>query len=157
MNQFPSLLNEEITQQGYSREDGARFLVSEPASGPHYAQLLTDDVPSIFSLQMVINSQHAMLFRAWQRSNNYAVLHGEQFLINLRTEDGMLPQVASFVPNGIPQVQNISGDMITYSMEVLVRKLNENSPDFESFYWRINELGDSNLLQTITNDYLPEI
>lgn len=157
MNQFPSVLNDQITQQGYNREDGARFMVSEPASGPHYAQLLTDDVPSRFKLQMVLNAHHSRFFRAWQSNNNFAVLHGEQFLINLRTEDGMLQQVASFLPNGIPQVQNISGDMITYSMEVLVRRLNESSPEVDSFYWRIDELGDSGLLQNIINIYLPEI
>lgn len=154
---FPAVLNEQITQQGYGREDGTRFNISEPASGPHYAQLLTDDSPTTFTLQMILNGQHARLFRAWQRSNNYAVLHGQQFLINLRTEDGMLQQTASFLPGGIPQVQQIVGDETTYTMRILVRRIVETSPDFESFYWRIDELGDPNLLQTIVNDNMPEI
>lgn len=157
MNQFPSVLNDQITQQGYNREDGARFMVSEPASGPHYAQLLTDDVPSRFKLQLILNGQHAALFRAWQRSNNYSVLHGEQFIINLRTEDGMLPQVACFLPNGIPQLDQIVGNTFTYRMEVLVRRLNETLTEYESFYWRLNELGSPELLQTIVNEQISEI
>jgi hypothetical protein len=154
--QFPPILNKKIKQDGYRREDGSRFAISEPASGPHYAQLLTDDAPSIFTLRMRLNRQYARLFRAWQRSNNYAVLHGQQFQINLMTEDGMLPQVAAFLPDGIPQMTELSGAFFTYSMRIIVRRINEPSEGYEDLVIGMSTMGNTDILQHTVNNEMPE-
>lgn len=156
MIQFPPLLNKKIKQDGYGRDDTARFAISEPASGPHYAQILSDDAPSVFTLQMVLSRQHAQLFRAWQRVDNYSVLHGAQFTILLMTEDGMLPQTACFLPKGIPQMTGFRGGKFTYSMNVLVRKINEPSEDYADLLIGIAGMGSSSELQHIVNNEIPE-
>jgi len=157
MIQFPPLLNKKIKQEGYGREDTARFAISEPASGPHYAQLLSDDAPSFFRLQMNLRSHEAQFFRTWLNSNNFAVLAGAQFEIKLMTEDGMTTQIVSFVPDGIPQMTNFAGGRFTYSMRVIVRKVTGPSTGFEDLIIGISNMGGSPLLQRIVNNLLPEI
>lgn len=157
MIQFPAALNSKIKQEGYGREDSARFAISEPASGPHYAQLLSDDAPSFFNLRMDLRNHDAQFFRTWLNSNNFAVLTGAEFEIKLMTEDGMTTQVASFLPDGIPQVTNFAGGRFTYSMRVIVRKVTGPSAGFEDLIIGISNMGGSPLLQRIVNNLLSEI
>ena len=82
MLEFPSFLRGPV-QANYSRNDGARFQASQPASGAYFSQIISDDVPSYFDVQFVFERDFASAFRAWLRQNSFEILTGAQFTIPL--------------------------------------------------------------------------
>jgi len=154
---FPTFPGTRPLQAEYSYEHSTRFMTSQPASGPYYSQILQDDAPTYFNLSFVMTLQYAQAFRAWCRQDNYAVLNGAQFNIGLPIEDGIVTQVASFTPDGIPQVTGEVNKLIYYSARVLVRKLNEPTDGSEDLILFMAENSGSDLLQVIVNEDMPEL
>jgi hypothetical protein len=151
---FPSFLRGPI-QASYSREETSRFGISQPASGPYFNQILSDDAPSYFNLSFVFKRSDAMAFAAWLRLNNREILTGAQFEIDLSIEDGVTTQIASFVPDGIPQYTGEVAQFITYSARIMVRKLSVPSEGLEELVIGAAELGGSELLDIIVQNDLP--
>lgn len=151
---FPSFLRGPI-QASYSREETPRFAISQPASGPYFAQILTDDAPTYFNVQFIFKRQYAQAFRAWLRQNEFEILTGSQFEIDLSIEDGVVTQTASFTPDGIPQYTGETAQVVAYSGRIMVRQLYEPSLGSEELLLYIAEAGGSHLLQEIVNIDMP--
>jgi hypothetical protein len=156
MLEFPSFIRGPV-EAGYSRDETPRFGTSQPASGAYYSEIVSDDAPMFFSVNFVLTRDEAAGFRAWLRLNNYEILTGGQFKILLSTEDGITEQVASFTPNGIPQLSSESGRVVNYSGEILVQRFNEPSLGSEDLVLGALELGGRSLLDTIVNIDMPRI
>lgn len=131
MLSFPSFLRGPL-QAGYSRSQGASFITSQPAAGPYFAQIETEDVPAFFSVSFIFNRVHAQAFAAWLRLNNNEIKNGAQFEIALSIEDGVVTQVASFTRDGVPQYSGENAKTVTYTAEIMVRKLLYPSEGCES-------------------------
>lgn len=153
MLEFPSFLRGPV-QANYSRNDGARFQASQPASGAYFAQIISDDVPSYFDVQFVFERQFAQAFRAWLRQNSFEILTGAQFEIDLSIEDGLSTQVGSFTPDGIPQCTGENANVITYSARIVVPRLYEPSAGFEDLILGVMNGGGSYQLQYLINEDL---
>jgi len=153
---YPTFLPKPL-QSGYSRDESSRFQISQPSAGAYFSQIVSDDAPSFFNLRFVMPLAQAQVFRAWLRQDNFAILNGAQFEIDLPTEDGVITQVASFLPDGIPQHTGEAGKVLFYDARVMVRKLNEPSLGGEELILGVAALGGSPLLDVIVNVDLPEI
>lgn len=156
MYAYPSFLPKPL-QSGYSVDEMARFQISQPSAGAYYSQIVSDDAPAYFNLRFVMPLYHAEVFRAWLTQDNYAILTGAQFEIDLPTEHGILTQTASFTPDGIPQKTGESGKLIFYSAKVMVRKVVDPNIGNESLILSIASLGNPALLDTIVNIDMPEL
>ena len=155
MLEFPSFIRGPV-EAGFSRQETPRFDTSQPASGAYYAEIVSDDAPMYFSVNFVLTREEALYFRAWLRQNNFEILTGAKFEITLSTEDGLTTQVASFTPNGIPQLSSESGRIVNYTGEILVQRFNEPTAGFEDLILGVASLGGSYLLQEIVNNDMPE-
>lgn len=151
---FPSFLRGPL-QAGFSRSQAARFVASQPAAGSYFEQIETEDVPSFFTVQFLFKRNEALAFQAWMRQNQYEILNGAQFEIDLSIEDGLVTQVASFTPNGIPQYSGENAGLVSYTAEIVVPRLNIPSLGFEGLILGVAELGGSHLLQHIVNYDMP--
>ena len=156
MLEFPSFLRGPV-QANYSRNDGARFQASQPASGAYFAQIISDDVPSYFDVQFVFEREFAQAFRAWLRQNSFEILNGAQFTIQLAIEDGVSTQTGSFTPDGIPQYTGENANVITYLARIVVPRLYEPSAGFEDLVFGVASLGGSSLFDIIVNRDIPRI
>ena len=113
-----------IKEDGFSREEGSRFATSQPAAGPYFAQLITDDVPMYFNLDLLAKTHaDALNFRQWLTQNNYDILSGAQFNIRLWTEYGYTTQVASFMPEATPQLTKTIRNLFFYSARIVVQSM----------------------------------
>lgn len=155
MLEFPSFIRGPV-EAGFSRQETPRFDTSQPASGAYYAEIVSDDAPMYFSVNFVLTREEALYFRAWLRQNNFEILTGAQFEIELSTEDGLTTQIASFTPSGIPQLSSESGRIVNYTGEILVQRFNEPTAGFEDLILGVASLGGSYLLQEIVNNDMPE-
>lgn len=153
---FPPSLRGPV-EAGYSRRETERFTTSQPASGAYYYEIVSDDAPMYFTLNFVFTRAEAMVFRAWLRQNNFEILTGAQFEIDLSTEDGITTQIAAFTPSGIPQLSSESGRIVSYNAEIMVQKFNEPSLGSEELILGVANSGGSYLLQEIVNNDMPEI
>lgn len=152
---LPAILNAQIQQNGYGKRADARFITSQPAAGSYYAQIRSEDVPTYFDLTLQLDANDALVFDVFLRSDNYAVLNGAQFNITLLTEDGMTEQVASFPPDAIPQLVGVNAFTYTYSMRVMVPRLNKPSAGSEDLILFMANNGGASLLQEIVNYDMP--
>ena len=107
-----------------------------------------------FSVNFVLTREEALYFRAWLRRNNFEILTGAQFEIELSTEEGITTQIASFTPSGIPQLSSESGRIVNYTGEILVQKFNEPSAQFDDLILGIGASGGSYQLQYLINEDL---
>ena len=153
---FPAYLPRPL-QASYTTDESARFQISQPGGGAYFSQIVSDDAPTYFNLRWAFPLAQAQVFRAWLRQDNFAILNGAQFEIDLPTEDGIITQTASFLPDGIPQRSGEQGHVLFYDARVMVRKLNEPSLGGEDLILGVAEMGGSPLLDVIVNVDLPEI
>ena len=153
MLEFPSFIRGPV-EAGFSRQETPRFDTSQPASGAYYAEIVSDDAPMYFSVNFVLTREEALYFRAWLRQNNFEILTGAQFEIELSTEDGLTTQIASFTPSGIPQLSSESGRIVNYTGEILVQKFNEPSAEFDDLILGIGAAGGAYQLQYLINEDL---
>lgn len=153
MLEFPSFIRGPV-EPGFSRQETPRFDTSQPASGAYYAEIVSDDAPMYFSVNFVLTREEALYFRAWLRQNNFEILTGAQFEIELSTEDGITTQIASFTPSGIPQLSSESGRIVNYTGEILVQKFNEPSAEFDDLILGIGAAGGAYQLQYLINEDL---
>jgi len=154
MYEFPSFMPYPL-QSGYSREEGAGFIASAPASGAYYAQIITDDEPTYFTLSYACSASMAAGFRAWLRADNKAVLRGAQFTIPLLIESEIVTQTASFSPDGIPQLSGFDGVNYTYTMRIVVPRMVEPMAGSEELVFGVAELGGMEQLDFVVNTELP--
>ena len=153
MLEFPSFIRGPV-EAGFSRQETPRFDTSQPASGAYFSEIVSDDAPMYFSVNFVLTREEALYFRAWLRQNNFEILNGAQFEIELSTEEGITTQVASFTPSGIPQLSSESGRIVNYTGEILVQRFNEPSAGFEDLILDIGASGGSYQLQYLINEDL---
>ena len=146
MLEFPSFIRGPV-EAGFSRQETPRFDTSQPASGAYFSEIVSDDAPMYFSVNFVLTREEALYFRAWLRQNNFEILTGAQFEIELSTEDGLTTQIASFTPSGIPQLSSESGRIVYYTGEILVQKFNEPSAQFDDLILGIGASGGAYQLQ----------
>jgi len=153
MLEFPSFIRGPV-EAGFSRQETPRFDTSQPASGAYFSEIVSDDAPMYFSVNFVLTREEALYFRAWLRRNNFEILTGAQFEIELSTEEGITTQIASFTPSGIPQLSSESGRIVNYTGEILVQKFNEPSAQFDDLILGIGASGGSYQLQYLINEDL---
>lgn len=153
---YPSYLPKPL-QSAYTSDESSRFITSQPSAGPYFYQIVSDDAPTVFNLRWAIPLNQAQVFRSWLNQNNFDILNGAQFEIDLPTENGIVTQVASFVPGEIPQRAGESGKVLFYSAQILVRKVIDPTEGFEDLILGVAEMGGSALLDVIVNVDLPEI
>ena len=151
---FPPSLRGPV-EAGFSRRETERFITTQPASGAYFFEIVSDDAPMYFTLNFVFTREQALVFRAWLRQNNFEILTGAQFEIDLSTEGGITTQVAAFTPGGIPQLSSESGKIVNYTAEIMVQRFNEPSLGSEDLILGASELGGSLLLDVIVQNDLP--
>lgn len=151
---FPNYLRGPL-QAGFARAQGARFIASQPAAGNYFAQIETEDVPEFFTVQFLFKRNEALVFQAWLRQNEFEILNGAQFEIDFSIEDGLVTQIASFTPNGIPQYAGENAGVVSYTAEIVVPRLNIPSLGFEDLILGVAGSGGSHLLQHIVNYDMP--
>jgi hypothetical protein len=118
---FPAVAS--ILESDYSRQEGSRFTSSAPAAGPYYTQIISDDVPTFYPLTIVLKSvADAEAFRDWLNADDYAVLTGALFNVDLWSEFGLLSQEAAFTPDGIPQLTSTVRNIYYYSARIVVSR-----------------------------------
>ena len=153
MLEFPSFIRGPV-EAGFSRQETPRFDTSQPASGAYFSEIVSDDAPMYFSVNFVLTREEALYFRAWLRQNNFEILNGAQFEIELSTEGGLTTQVASFTPSGIPQLSSESGRVVNYTGEIMVQRFNEPSAGFEDLILGVVASGGAYQLQYLINEDL---
>ena len=121
---LPDEIRLRVLDSGFSRDMSSRFIISQPAAGPYFAQIVQDDAPVYFNVQWTLGRQHAFNFMLWLRNDNGAVLNGAQFNAQIWTEAGFANQACSFTPDGIPQLTSIRGMTYNYNARIMVRRLN---------------------------------
>lgn len=151
---FPIFLRKPL-QAGYSINQPAGYLASQPASGAYFAQIVTEDRPAYFNVQFLFTRGEAMAFQAWLRLNDFEIQNGAQFEIDLSTDDGITTQVGSFTPTGYPQRASESGRTVSYTAEIVVPRMNIPSLGFEDLVLGAQELGGPSILDLIVNEELP--
>lgn len=151
---FPPVLNTPL-QASYSREETITFAASQPASGPYYVQILTDDAPAYFQCEWVFTADAALAFRSFLRQDNGAVFNGAEFDLELPIEGGNAMQTAVFTPDGVPQLIGKERDLLRFSGRIMVRKLNEIGEGSEALIIGAVEAGGFDLLDTIVNEDMP--
>lgn len=153
---FPSFLRGPV-EAGYSRRETERFTASQPASGAYYYEIVSDDAPMYFTVNFLFERYQAQAFRAWLRQNNFELLTGGQFEIQLSTEDGITTQIAAFTPTGIPQMTGESGRIISYSGEIMVQRFNEPTLGYEDLVLAAAEMGGNKYLDIAITQEMPEL
>ena len=63
-----------------------------------FTSINADDAPMSFGLTWRFTRNQIEQFRDWLEADNFAVLNGEQFDINLPTDTGIILQSVSFSP-----------------------------------------------------------
>lgn len=152
---FPTFLRGPLTASLSSVQE-AGFIASQPAAGPYFRQIITDDNPVYFNLRFAFEGQKNWAFDAWLRQNNNDIRHGAQFEINIPIEDGLVTQTASFTPDGIPQRTSYEANIIFYQARIMVPRLNIPSAGFEDLILGVVESGGIYQLQYLINNDLPE-
>lgn len=151
---FPPALNR-ILQQGFSRQEQSRFSSTQPASGAYFSRLDSDDAAVVYNVSFQFSQDEALAFRAWLRLDNFAVLNGAEFNIDIYGEGGTSTQVASFTPDGVPQVTGSNAEHLIYSCRMIVQRMNEIGVGSEELIVGAVNLGGFALLDEIVNNDLP--
>lgn len=151
---FPEYLNTP-EQSGFSRVRSEGFVTSDPASGPAFYVIETEDLPVFFDVSFQFEPSRAQAFEAWMRINN-DVLFGEQFNMQVYNPNGYAMQEVRFVEGGTPQLTGVNADTHFYSARIEVRKEIIDTSNDELLVG-LPELGSSDQLQIIVNNMMPEV
>ena len=154
MIEFPEYLNKPL-QSGFSRGVSEVFSTSDPASGPAFYVIETEDLPAVYNISFNYSPQEAQAFQAWLRLNK-DVLFGATFLMNVYNEQGYAQQVVRFTQGGTPQLQGVNALQHSYSAQIEVRKV-EQDTQYDELVVSLPELGNADLLQVIVNKTMPEV
>lgn len=151
---FPEYLNKPL-QSGFSRVNAEGFATSDPASGPAFYVIETEDLPSRYNISFTFTKQEAESFQAWLRLNR-EVLFGDVFTMNVYNEQGYAPQEVRFVEGGTPQLTSVTALNHNYSAQIEVRKVVQDT-QYDELVVNLPSMGDSDLLQVIVNKTMPEV
>lgn len=118
--QYPDSLPEPLAD-GYSKSTVGRFAINSLRSGAYANKIVTDDTPTVYSLQFRFDATEAAIFRAWLAQDSFNMLKGAAFNMPLYTEYGRLLQVVRFADGGQPQITSTTADIVVYSAQVIAR------------------------------------
>jgi len=112
-------------QASKNRGQAAGFRQSDPAGGPPFFEAFSDDVPTIWTFNLVFKRKDAAYFWSWVKSG---ISNGRAFFnMNLTTEYdaviGTQAQEVHFTTNGFPQLTSETADVLTYACEVIAREI----------------------------------
>lgn len=147
---FPTFLRGPL-QAGYSRSTAATYQTSQPAAGAYYTQIISEDVPSYFTVSFTFKREFAMAFQAWLRLNDGEIKNGAQFQIPLSIEDGLTTQTGSFTPSGYPQYAGERAGIVSYNAEIVVPRLYIPTAGSEDLVLAVAEMGGNSLLDIAIN------
>lgn len=154
MAAFPEYLNKPL-QSGFSRVNAEGFTTSDPASGPAFYVIETEDLPSRYNISFNYSQKEAQAFQAWLRLNK-DVLFGAQFNMMVYNENGYATQEVRFTEGGTPQLQGVNALTHTYAAQIEVRRETIDTSNDELLVG-LPTMGDTDVLQITVNNKMPEV
>lgn len=151
---FPEYLNK-VQQSSFSRTRSEGFVTSDPASGPAFYVIETEDLPRTFNVSFLFQPNEARAFQAWLRLNK-DVLFGAEFNMMVYNENGYAMQEVRFTQGGTPQLQSVNALTHSYTAQIEVRNEIVDTT-FDSLIVELLSMGSSDLLQIIVNKDMPEV
>lgn len=109
---FPSELNK-AQQTAFTRSFVEGFISSQPASGPAFHIVETEDKPAVFNVEFVFSLSESVQFKLWLEQSG-DVLYGELFNIVVYGEGQALNQEARFSQEGTPQLTSVGAGFKVY-------------------------------------------
>ena len=149
-------------QEGYGRTELAQFASVDVQAGPPVNQRISFDRPATYRLTWRFSAGQAAAFRAWFVSQtDYGVM---PFTINVLNDGELIAQECRFTPQGIAQITGNVATDLTYSAEVVSRKIESGFDGLEEDLLALAEaspdgdwLQGANLLDVIVNQILPTV
>lgn len=151
---FPEYLNKP-QQSTFRRVVDEGFATSDPASGPAFYVIETEDLPRTFNVSFDFQPNEARAFQAWLRLNK-DVLFGAEFNMMVYNENGYATQEVRFTEGGTPQLQGVNALTHSYTAQIEVRnEIIDTSSD--DLLVGLPTMGNQDLLQIIVNNIMPEV
>ena len=152
---FPEYLNKPL-QNGFSRTRAEGFITSDPASGPAFYVIETEDLPTVYNLNFSFSPGESLAFKAWLRKYK-EVLFGAEFNMIVYGEGKDLPQVVRFTQGGTPQLTGVNALQNLYTAQIECRNVIEDGEGSEDLILGVAASGGGYLLQDIVNNDMPEV
>ena len=109
-----------IQSAGKSRVQQSDYLLSNPRSGPPYRKNLSTDVPVFWDVTFIFYGDDTAIF--WSFYTNTIKRGREWFLLNIKTEFGLVEYECMFMPDTI-RLQSEAGSVFTYSAQIMSREI----------------------------------
>lgn len=151
---FPEYLNK-VQQSSFSRTRSEGFVTSDPASGPAFYVIETEDLPTVYNVEFIFQPDEAMAFAAWQRKYK-DVLFGALFNMRVYGEGEDKLQEVRFTQGGTPQLIGVQSINNIYRAQIECRKVIEDGEGDEDLILGVMELGGSDILDITMNISYPE-
>lgn len=152
---FPEYLNK-VQQSSFSRTRSEGFVTSDPASGPAFYVIETEDLPTVYNVEFIFQPDEAMAFAAWQRKYK-DVLFGALFNMRVYGEGEDKLQEVRFTQGGTPQLTGVQSINNIYRAQIECRKVVEDGEGGEDLIIGVAESGGGDLLQIIVNNDMPRV
>lgn len=152
---FPTYLNK--PQQGsFSRETAEGFSLSQPASGPAYYRVDTDDLPNVYNVTFRFSRDESLAFESWLDLYR-DVRFGALFNMSVYAPGEDLIQECRFTQGGTPQLTSVQSLDNVYNAQIEVRKLVKDWTGSEELILGVMEDGGLSTLQYAVNIDMPEV
>lgn len=152
---FPEYLNK-VQQSSFSRTRSEGFVTSDPASGPAFYVIETEDLPTVYNVEFIFSPDESLTFSAWQRKYK-DVLFGALFNMRVYGEGEDKLQEVRFTQGGTPQLVGVQSLQNVYRAQIECRKVIEDGEGSEDLILGVAENGGSDLLQIIVNNDMPRV
>ena len=151
---FPSYLNKP-QQNTFRRVTAEGFSLSQPASGPAFYRIDTDDLPNTYNLSLILSPDESVALEAWLDLYKDVRL-GKLFNISVYAPGEDKIQEARFTEGGTPQLTSVQSTYNLYTCQIEVRKLVKDWAGHEELILGVMELGGAALLDEAINNEYPE-
>ena len=151
---FPEYLNK-VQQSSFSRTRAEGFATSEPASGPSFYVIETEDLPTVYNVEFIFCPDNSMAFSAWMRKYK-EVLFGATFNMRIYGEGEDKVQEVRFTQGGTPQLVGVQSLQNVYRAQIECRKVIEDGEGDEDLILYVSSEGGAGLLDTAINNDYPE-
>lgn len=151
---FPEYLNK-VQQSSFSRTRSEGFVTSDPASGPAFYVIETEDLPTIYNVEFIFDPNDSFYFTTWLRKYK-DVLFGAQFNMRVYGEGEDKIQEVRFTQGGTPQLVGVQSLQNVYRAQIECRKVIEDGEGDEDLILGVMELGGSDILDITMNTSYPE-
>lgn len=151
---FPEYLNK-VQQSSFRRTKAEGFSLSDPASGPAFYVIETEDLPTVYNVEFIFDPNESMIFAAWQRKYR-AVLFGALFNMRVYGEGESRVQEVRFTQGGTPQLIGVQSLQNIYRAQIECRKVIEDGEGDEDLILGVAEMGDQGILDVTINISYPE-